>query len=110
MDYGKFKYKQKKRQPHSKAHHSTQIKEIRLKPKTEHHDIEHKVRHAREFLSEGSKVLVSMRFWGRELSHTEMGYQVMGEFAKELENDAKIELAPKMDGRRMSMTLAPLVK
>jgi len=109
MDYGKHKYRQKKRQHQStQKQHTAQIKGVRLFPKTERHDLEHKARRAAEFLQHGDKVLVFMRFWGRWLAHVDHGETVMADFARMLEDKAKVEQGPRMDGRRMSMMLAPL--
>lgn len=104
MNYGKFKYKQKK--THHKQH-TTQIKELRLRPKTDPHDRETKVRQARKFLARKDKVLVNMMFRGRERMHAEQAKEILMKFAEELEDVAKIEKAPTMDGRRMGMILAP---
>lgn len=108
MDYGKFRYRQKKRLHHSThKQHAAQIKAIRLFPKTEEHDLQHKARHAADFLKSGDKVLVFMRFFGRWITHQEIGVEVMRKFAAHLEDVAKVEQEPRMDGRRMSMILAP---
>jgi len=105
MDYGKYKYRMKKRQ-HSKVH-SVHIKEVRLRPKTEEHDLEVKLRRAREFLKKKDKVLINMVFRGREMRHTELGHHLMEEVKKRLEEVAKVEKGPTMEGRRITMTLAP---
>ena len=108
MDYGKYRYKRKRRTHQSKTKsHATHIKEIRLHPKTGQHDIEYRVKHAREFLARGDKVLVTVVFSGRELAHTETGEQQLARVAEQLADAAKIETTPKRDGRRMTMMLAP---
>lgn len=106
MDFGKFKYQQKKRQ--HKAHtHQTKIKEIRVRPKTGEHDIEVKVNRAREFLTHKDKVIVSVVFRGRELAHIEEGQRVVDQVIKSLEDIGKIESPPNQQGKRIVCTLAP---
>jgi len=106
MDYGKFKYQQKKRQHKSHAHH-TKIKEIRVRPKTGEHDITVKVNRAREFLEHKNKVVVTVVFRGREMAHVEEGRRVVNGILKQLEDIAKVESPPAQHGRRMVCTLAP---
>lgn len=105
MDYGKYKYRMKKRL-HTRVH-SVHTKEVRLRPKTEEHDLQVKLKRAREFLSKKNKVLVNMLFRGRELHHTELGFQLMQEVKKQLEDVGKVEKEPAMEGRRISMTVVP---
>ena len=105
MDYGKFKYQQKKRQ-HEHHRHQPQMKELRLRPKTEDHDLMVRVRKAREFLDRGDRVLVNLRFRGREMTHVDLGADLLKRFVTELEDIAKIEKAPSMEGRRMVMILS----
>ncbi len=107
MDYGKYKYKQKKRQHGGKHKHQPQLKEIRLRPNTGEHDVEIKLKHAREFLDKKDKVSVSMRFRGREMAHTDLGRDLMMHFAEQLQDIAKVESHPRQEGRRMTMLLAP---
>jgi len=108
MDYGKYKYKQKRRGHQAKAKsHVTHIKEIRLHPKTGQHDINYRLEHAREFLARGDKVLVTVRFSGREMAHLEAGEQLLQRVAQQIEDAAKVESPPKREGRRMTMMLAP---
>ncbi len=104
MDYGKFKYQQKKRHHEHHKHHS-QVKELRLRPKTEQHDLMVRVRKAREFIQRGDRVMVNVRFRGREMAHTELGRALLDRFARELEDIARIERAPVLESRRMSMIL-----
>ncbi|OHB38472.1 MAG: translation initiation factor IF-3 [Planctomycetes bacterium RIFCSPHIGHO2_02_FULL_50_42] len=104
MNYGKFKYRQKK--AHHKPH-VTHLKELRLRPKTDAHDLETKIRQARKFLEKKDKVLVNMIFRGRERMHTESAKGMLDEFIKALEDVAKIEKTSAMDGRRMGIILAP---
>jgi len=104
MDYGKYKYQQKKRL-HEHHKHQPQMKELRLRPKTETHDLLVRVRKAREFLERGDRVLVNLRFRGREMAHRELAAALMDRFTKELEDIAKVEKPPTMEGRRMAMIL-----
>lgn len=106
MDFGKFKYQQKKRQHKTNAH-QIKIKEIRVRPKTGEHDILVKVGRAREFLSHKDKVLLSVTFKGREMAHIEEGHRVMAEILAQLEDVSKVEAAPSQQGRRIACTLAP---
>jgi translation initiation factor IF-3 len=108
LDYGKFKYEQKKRTQKSHKAHQTQIKEIRLRPKTGEHDIEFKVKRAREFLAEKDKVKLNVMFRGRENAHHDRGREVLAEFITALEDVAKVEKSPSMEGgRNMTAVLAP---
>ncbi len=106
MDFGKFKYQQKKRQ--HKAHsRQIKIKEIRVRPKTGDHDIDVKVSRAREFLTHKDKVLVSVMFRGRELAHVEEGRKVIDNIIQQLDDVSKLEATPSQQGRRIVCTLAP---
>lgn len=106
MDFGKFKYQQKKRQ-HKTHTHQTKIKEIRVRPKTGEHDIEVKVNRAREFLGHKDKVSVSVVFRGRELAHVEEGQRVVQQIIRSLEDVGKVESPPSQQGRRIICILAP---
>ncbi len=108
MDYGKFKYDQKKKDHKAKVkqHHVT-LKEVRLRPKIEDHDQMVKMNQARKFLEKGDRVQFTMLFRGREMVHIDRGVQVCEEIAASLEDVGKIELAPKRQGRRMIMIMAP---
>ena len=105
MDYGKFKYQQKKRQYEHHKHHP-QMKELRLRPKTEDHDLMVRVRKAREFIERGDRVLINLRFRGREMAHTDLARVLMERFISEMEDIAKVEKPPTMEGRRMVMIFA----
>jgi translation initiation factor IF-3 len=107
MDYGKFKYEQRKRTQQSrKKMHQVKVKEVRLRPKIEKHDLEVKLRRARQFLEQGDKVLVNMLFRGREMQlMREHAPALMVRFAGMLEDIAKIERHPRVEGRRMNMLL-----
>jgi translation initiation factor IF-3 len=106
MDFGKFKYQQKKRQHKGHVHHS-KIKEIRVRPKTGEHDIGFKVNQAREFLKHKDKVIVSVVFRGREIAHIDEGQKVIAQIIQTLEDVSKIEAPPSHQGRRIICTLAP---
>jgi translation initiation factor IF-3 len=106
MDFGKFKYEQKKKATKQKQH-QVQVKEIRVRPKTGDEDIRVKVKRAREFLEHKDKVLVNVLFRGREMAHIEEGRRVMDEVLTLLEDVAKVEKTPSMEGRRMTAIVAP---
>lgn len=107
MDYGKFRYTLKKKEHDQKRKsHTTQLKEIRLRPKIDKHDRDFKLNQAREFLGEGHKVQFNMLFRGREMAHQEVGREVMDYILKELIEISKVERPPTMEGRRMTMLLA----
>ena len=106
MDYGKYKYQQKKRL-HKGHTHQTKIKEIRIRPKTGEHDVTVKVNKAREFLGHKDKVVVTVMFRGREMAHIDEGHRVINGFLKQLEDFAKIESPPMQHGRKLVCTLAP---
>jgi len=108
MDFGKFKYEQKKKQTKSTKQHQQQVKEIRLRPKTGDHDIDFKVKQARTFLADGDKVKVNVLFRGRENAHHEKGREILMGVISALEDVAKVEAIPRMDsGRSMSCVLTP---
>lgn len=106
MDYGKFKYQQRKKHHNGKVHHA-KIKEIRLRPKTGEHDIEFKVKQARTFLQQRDKVQVSVVFRGREIVHVEEGQRVIQSVLDLLTDVGKLEIAPSQQGRRIVATVAP---
>lgn len=106
LDYGKYKYEQKKKQQASKANqHRTKLKTVRLRPKTDPHMLDIRVAKAREFLTAGDKVQLMILFRGREMAHRELGFKHCEEVAKRLEDIAKVEQSPRMEGRRMTMLL-----
>lgn len=109
MDYGKFKYEQKKRLTQkSTKQHQIQVKEIRLRPKTGNHDIEFKIKRAKKFLEQKDKVKVNVIFRGRENAHHERGREILLNVKEMLAEFAKIEKEPGMEGpRAMTMILAP---
>jgi translation initiation factor IF-3 len=106
MDFGKFKYQQKKKQHKTHVHH-TKIKEIRLRPKTGEHDIEFKVNQAKGFLQHKDKVIVSVVFRGRELAHIDEGQRVMRNLLEQLEAVGKMDAPPQQMGKRLICTLSP---
>ena len=106
MDYGKYKYQQKKRQ-HRTHTHQMRVKEIRVRPKTGKHDIAVKVNRARDFLEHKDKVLLSVMFRGREMAHVAEGRKVINEILEQLDSVAKTEAPPAQYGRRITCTLAP---
>ncbi len=111
LDYGKFKYEEKKQKKESKKNQHVQVlKEVRLRPRTEEHDFMTKVNHARSFLEAGDKVLLTVFFKGRERAHKELGRVQMVRIKKELEDIAKVERDISMMGPRMQITLSPLPK
>ncbi|MBZ0155192.1 MAG: translation initiation factor IF-3 [Alphaproteobacteria bacterium] len=109
MDYRKFKFEQGKKLRKSKKQQATiTLKEIRMRPLIDTHDYDFKKRSVRKFIDQGDKVKVTMRFRGRELSRPELGMNVLNRLAVELEDVAKIESPPKMEGRQMVMILTAL--
>ena len=108
LDYGKYKFEQEKRIKESKRKQKLgKLKEIRMQPKIETHDLQFKARQVRQFLEEGNKVKVTIRFRGRELAHTEIGRDVLGRILEMLVESAVLERRPQMEGRFMSMFLSP---
>ena len=108
MDYGKFKYQQsKKMQEAKKKQVQVQLKEIKLRPKTDEHDMLFKIKNVRRFLEEGNKAKITLVFRGREITHMEYGQRALDRFVQDLEDVAVIEVRPKMEGRSMYMIVAP---
>lgn len=107
MDYGRFKYEQAKKENEARKRQKTsELKEIRLSPKTDEHDVAVKVRKVEEFLSEGDKVKVVVRFRGREMAHPDLGRRLLEEMMAAVKNIAVVERTPIMEGRMMSMILS----
>jgi len=106
MDYGKFRYQQSRKESKSK-HHQQKLKEIRVRPKTGDHDVETKINQARKFLEHKDKVLVYVLFKGRELQHIDEGRRIITMILEKLNDLAKIEKAPSMEGKRLTAMLAP---
>ncbi|MFN0049563.1 MAG: translation initiation factor IF-3 [Cytophagales bacterium] len=108
VDYSKFKYEQKKKQKEIKAKaQKAVLKEIRFGPNTDEHDFEFKLKHAINFLKEGSKVKAYVQFSGREMAYKERGEVMLLKFAQGLEEYAKVEQMPQMEGRKMLLMLVP---
>ncbi len=108
MDYGKWKYQQRKKEQKAKSHSKqSELKGIRLRPNISEHDLKLKVDHARQFLDEGHKVQFTMIFRGRQMAHRGLAMQKMRDVATGLDDLSKIELEPRMLGRRMTMVVAP---
>jgi len=108
MDYGKFKYTEKKKQNEAKKKQVVvQLKEVKLRPRTEEHDYNVKVGKIREFLGEANKARVTVMFRGREITHRELGQKVLQRVIEDIKEVAVIESAPRMEGRQMFMILAP---
>ena len=111
MDYGKFKYDEKKRANEArKKQVVVRIKEVKMRPKTEDHDYEFKVNNIRRFLEDGDKARVTIMFRGREITHKEIGQNLLSDVVGDLKDAAVIEQAPRMEGRQMFMILAPSPK
>jgi translation initiation factor IF-3 len=109
MDYGKYKYQTNKRAVEAKKKAArVDIKEVKLRPKTEEHDLQFKIKNARRFLEEGNKVKVTIMFRGREVTHPEFGTTLLDKVVKELEGAGHVEAHPMMAGRTMSMVFAPV--
>ncbi len=109
LDYGKFKYEEKKKQKVAKKKQvHIEIKEIQLRPKTDTHDLDHKAKSALKFLEDGDKVKVTVFYRGRELQHIQGGWDTLNEFTVRLQDKAVIEVMPKMEGRRLSCQFSPV--
>ena len=109
MDFGKYRYEQTKKEKISRKHqHSVKVKEIRLHPNTELHDLEIKEKQARHFLETGYKVKVSIRFRGRQMAHPEFGYELLNAVVEKVKDVGAVEMNPKMVGRSMTLMLGPL--
>lgn len=106
MDFGKYKYEEKKKEQASRRkQHQVQIKELRVRPVTGEHDLQVKIKQARQFFADGDKVLVCCVFKGRQITHKEVGEQVINEVVKELSDIAKIEAGIRVEGKRMVLLL-----
>jgi len=108
MDYGKFKYQQSKKQQEARRRQTTiQVKEIKVRPKIEEHDMGFKLKNSRRFLGEGDKVKISVIFRGREIAHTDRGIRILAQMAEALGDVGTVEQAPKLEGRNMFMLITP---
>ncbi len=111
LDYGKYRFEQEKKLRDAKKNQKVlKLKEIRMQPKIGTGDLDTKAKHIQEFLDEGDKVKVTIRFRGRELAHTELGYDVLQEVLKRLTSAYVVEKQPAMDGKTMSMTISAKAK
>ena len=111
MDFGKYKYEQsKKRDEAKKKQKQVQIKEIKFRPGTDDGDYNIKMRKVREFLANGDKVKITLRFRGREMAHQQIGAQLLERVKADVTEEAQIESFPKLEGRQMVMMLAPKKK
>ncbi len=108
LDYGKFKYEKKKKEHEAKKKQTViKVKEMQLRPRTEEHDLEYKMKNMREFLEDGDKVKIVMMFRGREIAYVEDGHKMMREMAEKLKDVSTIEYEPKAEGKKLIMILAP---
>lgn len=108
LDYGKYKYEAQKRANEARKKQKTiEVKEIKMRPNIDQHDYDVKMRAIQRFLGEGDKVKVTMRFRGREMVHQELGLKLLNRVRDETEELGKIEQSPKMEGRQMTMVMAP---
>lgn len=108
LDYGKFKYEQQKKANAARKSQKTQdVKEIKMRPGIDVHDYGVKMKKVHQFIESGDKVKLTIRFRGREMAHQELGMEVLDRVANEMEDHAKIEARPKLEGRQMIMVIAP---
>ena len=108
MNYGKYKYQQSKRTQEARKHQTViRIKEVKVRPRTEEHDFQFKLRHVKRFLDEGNKVKISILFRGREIAHPEFGKELLNRFVEGVKDVTVIEQSPRLEGRNMVMILAP---
>mgnify|MGYP003417687824 FL=1 len=108
MDYGKYKYELSKKDHQNRRHQkSTQVKEVKLRPRTDKHDLEIKIRQMKTFLEEGNKTKVTLTYRGREMANQEMGRSVMNSVIAEITQCGTIEYSPRMEGRSLIMIVAP---
>jgi translation initiation factor IF-3 len=108
MNCGKYKYQQSKRTQEARKHQTViHIKEVKVRPRTEEHDFQFKLRHVKRFLDEGNKVKISILFRGREIAHPEFGKELLNRFVEGVKDVTVIEQSPRLEGRNMVMILAP---
>ena len=108
MDFGKFKYMQARRQKDARKKQTTiQVKEVKLGPKTDTHDFDFKAKHVRRFLEEGNKAKVTVRFKGREMAHTELGWKMLNKMVEATQDIATADNNPRMEGRMLHIILSP---
>ncbi len=110
MDFGKYKYEEKKKQADARKRQTiVELKEIKIRPKTDDHDMEFKLKHIRRFLEEGDKVKITCRFRGREITHPETAQRQLDYMAQNIQDIGMVETTARMEGRTMTMVLAPKV-
>ena len=108
LDYGKFKYQMQKRASEARKKQKViEVKEIKLRPNIDSHDYDVKMRAVQKFLAAGDKVKITLRFRGREMAHVDLGSQLLARVREDIDETAKIEAEPKMEGRQMVMVIAP---
>ncbi len=107
MDYGKYRYEQKKKTHGPKKHSAFEIKEVKMGSRTDPHDVVHKVRNIRQFIGRGQRVKVSVFFRGREITHPELGRQMLRGVVDQVQDIAKLDIEPRLEGRSMAMLLTP---
>ena len=108
MDFGKYKYQLKKKSQEAKKNQNViVVKEIKLRPSTDQHDFDFKVKHIERFIADGNKVKVTIRFRGREVVHAQLGQEMLARIAQQLDGKASMEQEPKLEGRNMTMVLGP---
>lgn len=110
MDYGKYKYQQNKKSQEArkkKSHTVITVKEIKLRPNTEEHDLNIKLRNIKRFLGDRNKIKISLQFRGRQMAHLDLGRQMMNRIIEALKDEGVIEQEPKLEGRFMNMVVAP---
>ena len=108
MDYGKYKYELKKKEHQARKNQTViVVKELQLRPRTDQHDLDVKLRQARGFIMDGDKVKISLRFYGREMAHQELGFDMLKKVSEALKDIALVEVPPKMEGRQVFVMFAP---
>lgn len=108
MDYGKYRFEMAKREKEARKNQKiVSIKEIKMSPSIDVHDFDTKVNHTKKFLSSGDKVKITVRFRGRELHHTQLGFELLAKFADAISESGSVEKNAKLEGRNMTMTVAP---
>jgi translation initiation factor IF-3 len=111
MDYGKYVYQQRKRHQEAKKKQvQVQLKEVKIRPKTDEHDLQTKLNHVRRFLSKGDRCKITLFFRGREIVHKEHGKDILDNVLSELSDVARVEQDPKFEGRTMNMIVAPIAQ
>ena len=110
MDFGKYKYEEKKKQAEARKRQTiVELKEIKIRPKTDDHDMEFKLKHIRRFLEDGDKVKITCRFRGREITHPETAQKQLDYIAERIQDIGSVETTARMEGRTMTLVLAPKV-